>query len=310
MAVAVALFATACSRDSEVVGSADGEDVTRGDVFDAVDDDGDGVVARDEFETAVLLADPDTVVASWPAGEITIGQVLLSLEEEPPSTLSPGETPDQNLVVSRLTSILRLRLSGLALTDLGFPVDLERSDADINAEVAELVNGPFEAFAREQVIGERPEIVKLATPHCLTLLAVTTEAEAVAAAERVRGGETAFDVALEVNFEGTTEPGGSLGCNNIVEWQQVIGDLAADLEPLGAGEMSTPANISSQGSPTGEFWVVMHVDDIVEDEADPALLGPFAGGPLTTQMQTYEIVISAQLGTWSAESLSILLPAS
>ena len=98
VAIAITLVSAACSQGSEVVGSANGEDVTRDDVFDVTDTDDDGVVSRADFEQAVALSDRGRVVATFVAGDITLGDVLDSLAENPPSSVQPGTQPDLLLV--------------------------------------------------------------------------------------------------------------------------------------------------------------------------------------------------------------------
>lgn len=308
VAAVLALLLAACSQSSEVVGTAGGEEITRDDVFDIVDTDDDGVVTREDFESGIVTADRDAVVATYPGGVLTMGEVLESIELSPPSTLQPGEIPGPSVVVGRLTLMLQLRLSAVALTDLGFPVSLEGTDEEIAATINEVVLGPFEQYAMELVIAERPEVIKIASPHCLSLVAVPTEAGAVAAIERIEAGESVFDVALELNFENTTEPGGGLGCNDVLTWQSTIGETADPLGELEQGEMSEPLLVPTEVSPTGELWVVLHVDEILEELSDPASLGPFAGAPITEQMQTYPIEVDPALGTWSSDRLAISLP--
>ena len=110
------------------------------------------------------------------------------------------ENPTHEEFVSRLTSMLQLRLAAVALDELGFPVDIEASDEDINSQVQEYLEGPFEEFAQQRSVDEDPSIERLATPHCVSALALTNEADAVAASERVRSGEPFGDVAAEVNL--------------------------------------------------------------------------------------------------------------
>ena len=314
--LALVVLGAACSSDGEVVAETPEGELTRGEVFDQIDPDDDGVALRDDFDQVVnasgviaLIEDRSATVASFPGGELTTADVLDSLVESPPSNYTDfSVAPDRAVFVARLTAMLRLRLSAVALTDLGFPVTLDASDSDINDMVAGLIEGEFEVWAQEQLIAERPEIVKVATPHCLSLIAVATEEEALAARDRVLGGEAIFDVAAEVNFENTTEVGGGLGCDNVLSWQQSLQELAADLENLGIGEMSEPAALPVEASPTGELWLVLHVDEVVDDLADVSILGPFAGTRLTPQMQTYTVDVAEELGIWLAESLSISLP--
>ncbi|MDG2113470.1 MAG: hypothetical protein P8N02_12750 [Actinomycetota bacterium] len=309
MVAVFVLLLSSCSSGGGAVGTtADGEDITRDDIFDEIDGDDDGVVTREEFDSGLLAADRSAIIAVFPGGSLTMDEVLSSIEESPPSTLSPGEEPDLSVIVGRLTLMLRLRISAIALTDLGFEVSLDGTDEEIAARVNETVSGPFEQHAMEQVIAERPEVIKIAAPHCLSLIAVPTEAEALDAIARIEGGESTFDVAVEVNFENTTEEGGGLGCNDVLTWQQNIGPTAESLGELEEGEMSEPQPVPVAASETGELWVFIHVDEVLLELSDPSTLGPFAGAPITDQMQTYLVEIDPVLGTWNSEGLAISLP--
>lgn len=322
LVLALGACSSSSSGDDEVVGARlDGSEITRGEVMDTADADGDGVVSTQEFDEAleemnatdfdlfIDSADPAEVAASFPGGEVTVGEVVANLEESPPAAFTPGEAPEQGAFVGRLTSMLRLRLTAVALTNLGFPVSLDGTDREISDVVAALIEGDFEAWATEQIISERPEVPKLASPHCLSLVVVPTEQEALDAIARIEGGERVYDVAEELNLENTTEVGGGLGCNDVLAWTQVLGEAADPLEDLEIGEVGPPSPVPAESSPTGELWIVVHVDDILLEFSDPSLLGPFASGYLTDEMMTYSLEIHPEVGDWLAESLSISLPA-
>ncbi len=338
---ALAAGSAACASDADE--SADGSDRPSDEVIDAVDTDGDGVVARedvDDFlaeteneaerieaereaarieaereaeraarEAAVqaFLADDTAIAASFPGGELTVSTVLASIVEAPPSLMDDPTKPTRDQFVSRLTSMLQLRLVAVALTELGFPVDVAASDADINAMAQARIEGPFEAFAQERSLSEDLSIERLATPHCVSALVLESEADALAATDRVRGGESLADVALEVNPQGLTEPNGLIGCNLPLEMFGT-GQLPLTLIGLTVGELSEPVALPSGVSPTGELWVVLRLDDLLTDQTDLASIGPFAPRVLSGLMTTYEIDVAPALGTWTQSSLSVALP--
>ena len=319
LAVAVlAVGAAACAADDGDDGS--GSEISaatepdRDEVIVAADTDEDGVVTRDAFEESAeeaavrtLLDDGTAIAATFPGGQLTIEQVLASIAESPPGLMDDPNEPTRDQFVSRLTSMLQLRLVAVALTDLGFPVDVSASDADINTMAQAHIQGPFEAVAQERSISEDPSIERLATPHCVSALVLESEEDALAAADRVRGGEPLAEVAAEVNPQGLTEPNGAIGCNLPLDMFGT-GELPLILVDLPVGEFSEPVLLPSGISPTGELWIVLHLDDLLTDQTDVASIGPFAPRVLSNFMITYEVDVAPALGTWTQSSLSVALP--
>lgn len=289
---------------------------TREEIFDEIDEDDDGVVTREAFEQAAaeaalreFLDDYGVIAASFPGGELTVGAVRASIVESPPSLTADPSNPSRDEFISRLTSMLQLRLASAALTELGFEVDVSVSDAEINTQVQAHLEGPFEAFAQQRAVAQDPTIERLATPHCVSALALTTQADAVAAAERVRSGEDFVEVAVEVNPDDLTEPGGVIGCGQPIEMFGG-GELPLVLMDLAVGELAEPVLLPSGLSPTGELWIVLHLDDLLSDQTDLESVGPFAGRVLSDLMVTYDVMVDPRLGDWSMSSLSVALPQS
>jgi len=311
--LAVAVLFTACTTDGDVVGVVGGEEVTEAEIVESLDEDGDGVVRRLEVQQAVadlaisdLLTRQDVVAATFPGGDVTIGMVLTSLEEQPPSNLATGAEPDRAMITARLTSMVNLRLAAVGLTDLGFPASIDGSDIEINNVVAEILSDPaFEVFATEETVRRRPEVERVATPHCLSVLTVGSESEAIAARDRVEAGEDIFQVALEVNISEAAPPGGSIGCNSLLDWSQAPGLDALALQELEVGGLTSPSSMPFEGVPNGELWLVFRLDDLQTEALDLASLGPFASSVIREQMASYEVEVDPAFGVWNSAELSI-----
>ena len=192
----ILLAVSGCGDSSESL-SGSGRDQ----IFDRIDQDGDGVALRSDYEMALSLADRTKIVASYPGGNLTIEAVLMSLTDSPPSRLVDPENPTNEMVLARLTSMLRLRLAAVVIDDAGFDIDFDVDDESLNAQVQTHISGGFEAWAQNQALESDPRLAKFATPHCITLIATETETEAKVARDRVEAGESAQVVASEVNAQ-------------------------------------------------------------------------------------------------------------
>ncbi len=263
--------------------------------------------AEQEALARAVFTDDSAVAASFPSGQVVVAQVRASLAASPTSLMDNPEDPTHEEFVSRLTSMLQLRLAAVALDELGFPVDVDASDEDINAQVQAHLEGPFEEFAQRRSIAEDPSIERLATPHCVSALVLTTEADAIAAAERVRAGESVGGVAAEVNLPNLTQSDGVIGCGLPFDLG-FSNEMVLALLEINLGELTGPILLPSAASPTGELWVVMHLDDLQHDQADLSAIGPFAGRVLTEVMAGYEVDVAPALGTWDPNSLRVSMP--
>ena len=314
--------------------------------FDAVDADDDGVVTRDALDAAdrdaelaaeqealaeeeaaleaeraeraaqraeqealarAVFEDDSAVAADFPGGQVSVAQVRASLASSPTSLMDDPQDPTHEEFVSRLTSMLQLRLAAVALDELGFPVDIDASDEDINAQVQAHLEGPFEEFAQQRSIAEDPSIERLATPHCVSALVLTTEADAIAAAERVREGESVGDTAADVNLPNLTQSDGAIGCGLPFDLG-FSNEMVLALLEINPGELTEPILLPSAASPTGELWVVMHLDDLQHDQTDLSAIGPFAGRVLTEIMAGYEVTVAPELGAWEPSNLRVSMP--
>ena len=217
------------------------------------------------------------------------------------------ENPTHEEFVSRLTSMIQLRLAAAALDGFGFDVDVKASDDEINAQVQAHLEGPFEEFAQQRSLEQDPTIERLATPHCVSALAVPSEVAATTAAGRVEAGESFSEVAAGVNLQGLTEADGNVGCGQPFDLFGG-GDLVQALLDLRPGEMSEPLMLPSAAAESGELWVVLRLDSLDAGAADLSSIGPFAGHVLTEVMAGYEVMVAPALGEWSSDSLRVSMP--
>ncbi|HJL99703.1 MAG: hypothetical protein QF696_01940 [Acidimicrobiales bacterium] len=279
---------------------------SRDEIFDRIDQDGDGVALRSDYEMALSLTDRTRVIASYPRGELTIGSVLVSLAESRPSRLLDPDNPPNEIFVARLTSMLRLRLAAIAINDAGFDIDFEVDDENLNSQVQEHISGEFEQWAQQYALAEDPRLEKFATPHCITLIATETETETEVAKKRLEAGESASVVASEVNAQGATRwPNGDVGCADLLTWANTFGESAAPLGEMEAGDISEIVSMSSDFSATGRLWLVFYVRELRNEEANPATLGPFSQRVLADLVVGYDVAVDPQVGNWDSDGLSV-----
>jgi len=279
---------------------------SRDEIFDRIDQDGDGVALRSDYEMALSLKDRTRVVASYPGGQLTIASVLVSLAESPPSRLVDPDNPSNEIFLARLTSMLRLRLAAVAINDAGFDIDFEVDDENLNSQVQERISGEFEQWAQEHALAADPRLEKFATPHCITLIATETETETEVAKKRLEAGESAPAVASEVNAQAATRwPNGDVGCADLLTWANTFGESAAPLGEMEAGDISEIVSMPSDFSATGRLWLVFYVRELRSEEANPAALGPFAQRVLADLVVRYDVAVDPGVGNWDSDGLSI-----
>ena len=279
---------------------------SRDEIFDRIDQDGDGVALRSDYEMALSLTDRTKVIASYPGGEVSVGSVLVSLAESPPSRLPDPANPTNEIFLARLTSMLRLRLAAVAINDAGFGIDFEVDDENLNSQVQEHISGGFEEWAQAHALAADPRLEKFATPHCITLIATETEAETTIAKKRLEAGESASVVASEVNARGATRwPNGEVGCADLLTWANTFGESAAPLGEMEAGDISEIVSMPSDFSATGRLWLIFYVRELRNEEANPAALGPFAQQVLADLVVGYDVAVDPRLGSWDSDGLSV-----
>ena len=296
------LAVSGCGDSSESL-SGSGRDQ----IFDRIDQDGDGVALRSDYEMALSLADRTKIVASYPGGNLTIEAVLVSLTDSPPSRLVDPENPTNEMFLARLTSMLRLRLAAAVIDDAGFDIDFDVDDESLNAQVQAHISGGFEAWAQSQALASDPRLAKFATPHCITLIATETETEARVARDRIEAGESAQVVASEVNAQAATRwPNGDLGCADLLTWANTFGESAAPLGEMKTGDISEVVSMPSDFSSTGRLWMIFNVRELKVEDANPKLLGPFAQGVLADLVVEYDVTVEPRVGVWDSTGLSVV----
>lgn len=297
----LALSVAACS---DRLNSEDG--LSRDEIFDRIDQDNDGVALRSDYLMTATLMDPTKVVASHPHGDVTVKAVLDSLKASPPGGLTDPANPSTRLFVARLTSMLRLRLAAVAIQEAGFAIEFEVDDERLNSQVQAHLSGDFEDWARREAFQADPRLEKFSTPHCLTMIAVATEAQANIARERLIAGEPASVVASQLNAPGITKSvDGDLGCANLLTWANTFGENATPLGEMSVGEVSEAVSMPSEYSPTGRLWLVFFLRELLEDEKDPTALGPFAQQVLADLITEYSVTVDPGIGTWDSTALSV-----
>ena len=302
LAVLLVALVAGCSSSAEQV-----EVLDRDEIFDRIDQDGDGIALRADYETLLTLSDRTKVIAFYPGGNVSIETVLESLKDSPPSNLVDPENPSVEVFRARLTSMLRLRLAAVAIAEAGFNIDFAVDDELLNSQVQTHLSGGFEDWAQEEAVKADPRLEKFATPHCVTVIATGTETEARAAKLRLESGDSAAVVASEGNLAGTTpSPNGDVGCADLLTWANAFGDTAAPLADMNAGDISDVVSMASDYSPTGRLWMIFYVRELRHEEKNLALLGPFAQGILADLVVNYEVVIDDGIGAWDAAGLSVM----
>ena len=302
LAVLLVALVAGCSSSAEQV-----EVLDRDEIFDRIDQDGDGIALRADYETLLTLSDRTKVIAFSPGGNVSIETVLESLKDSPPSNLVDPENPSVEVFRARLTSMLRLRLAAVAIDEAGFNIDFAVDDELLNSQVQTHLSGGFEDWAQEEAVKADPRLEKFATPHCVTVIATGTETEARAAKLRLESGDSAAVVASEVNLAGTTpSPNGDVGCADLLTWANAFGDTAAPLADMNAGDISDVVSMASDYSPTGRLWMIFYVRELRHEEKNLALLGPFAQGILADLVVNYDVVIDDGIGAWDAAGLSVM----
>jgi parvulin-like peptidyl-prolyl isomerase len=137
------------------------------------------------------------------------------------------------------------------------------------------------------------------TEACVSHILVETEEEAIAAKERIDGGESFADVAIELGTDGTAPNGGELGCSPL---SQYVPEFAT-----GAFEVPLDQTSSPVRSQFGYHLILVTertTTPIEEIEADlRAGMEAERGGSLVQDwlleiVTAAEVTIDEQYGTW------------
>lgn len=197
--------------------------------------------------------DPNEVVATVGDTEITMGQLVLA------RTQLPGQYdqfPDEVLFEGILDQLIQQQLLADSLTEI---TDRARA-ATANAQREILAGVAIDALTQvavtedavqalyQEMFGGAEPTPEFNASHLL----VETEEEAVAAKERVDGGEDFADVARDVSTGPTGPQGGNLGWfgagRMVAEFEQAVQELEA-------GEVSGPVQ-------TQFGWHIIKLNDI------------------------------------------------
>ena len=188
--------------------------------------------------TGVVAQDADTVVATVGDTDITLGEMIITRAQLPQQY---DQFPDDVLFDGILDQLIQQQL--LADTIEGtlprveYALRNERRSLLAGERVNNLANGAvteeaLQAAYAEMVDGAAPE-----TEWNASHLLVETEEEAVAAKERVDGGEEFAEVAREVSTGPSGPSGGALGWFGPGMMVPAFEEAVTDMEP---GDVSGP----------------------------------------------------------------------
>lgn len=137
------------------------------------------------------------------------------------------------------------------------------------------------------------------TEACVSHILVETEEEAVAAKERIDGGEPFADVAMELGTDGTAPNGGELGCSRL---SQYVPEFALGAYEVPLNETSDPVR-----SQFGYHLILVTErtttpkEDVIDDlraaiEAERA--GSLVQDWLLDVVTSADVTVDEQYGTW------------
>jgi parvulin-like peptidyl-prolyl isomerase len=281
-AVAVVLFASACGSDSPVatVGTSPLE-TSDLDVDDSsIATVGISTLKRSDLGVAVadraVLAD---VITNWARNELFFAEMA-----------ERGYTPDESFFAAS-----RAELEDLRLTDLTLP------DPDtIEGEIA-IRGNALAAILADFLVAEGFEMAahgELCSSHIL----LETEAEALAAIERLDAGEDFAALAMELSTGPSGPAGGDLGCVDSRSFVAEFVDGARDIEAPGI----TAPTESQFG------WHVIEVSSFdLQPTTDPAesidlVLASTEFQDLQAAAITREVTVDPEFGEWDTETVRVI----
>lgn len=147
------------------------------------------------------------------------------------------------------------------------------------------------------------------TEACVSHILVETEDEAVAAKERIDGGESFEEVAMDVGTDGTAPEGGELGCSSLAQY----------VPEFAVGAYEVPLNETSQPVRSQFGYHLIRVSERTtspfEDvEADlRAALEAQRGGTLVQDwlleaVTAADVTVAEEYGTWVTEPFPNVQP--
>lgn len=296
---ALAVMLAACGGTGAVVATVDGAEITMADV-EALYSEETGAVPTEEFARNLLNAIVELLVIEHAESEfdITFGPEEIEARraelEEQVVAQSGGLSYEEALEAEGLTDERIRRIAHQRLLQ--------------DAIEAELVAGEGSITEAELQARYDAALFDL-TEACVSHILVPTEEEAVAAKERIDGGEPFAEVAAEVGTDGTAANGGELGCSPL---SQYVAEFAA-----GAFEAPLDQTTDPVRSQFG-FHLILVTErtttpfEEVESDIRTALEAE-RGGTLVQEwllevVTDAEVMIDEQYGTWVTDPFPSVQP--
>ncbi len=281
------------------------------------------------------------VVATVNGAEVSVSDV------EELYRASAGVVPADQFADNLLNTIVELIVIQVAGSDFGISFtdeEIEGRRAELETQITSQTGLSYEEFldtngftdrriyriAHQQLVAEAVESALLAragtiseedlqtryeastfdlTEACVSHILVATEEEALAAKERIDGGETFAEVAMDVGTDGTAPDGGELGCGRL---SQYVPEFA-----LGAVEARLNETTRPVRSQFGYHLILVTERSTIpfeEAEADlRASLEAERRGALVQDwlldvVSDAEVTIDERYGTWVSEPFPDVLP--
>ncbi|SHH14590.1 peptidyl-prolyl cis-trans isomerase C [Cognatiyoonia sediminum] len=237
--------------------------------------------------TTAVAQDADTVVATVGDVEITLGEMIIARSQLPQQY---QQFPPEILFNGLLDQLIQQQLLSNDLEDAPKRLELSILNERRNLMAAEVINEISEQVLTEEALlaayearyADAEPVLEWNASHLL----VDTEEEAIAAKQRVEGGEVFADVAREVSTGPSGPSGGELGWFGTGRMVPAFESAAAALE---VGEVSDPVQ-------TQFGWHVIILNDTREL---PPVTFEQAQGELANEIR--EAAIQARLAELEAQ---------
>lgn len=292
VAVALLIVGAACSSDADVAATVNGEEITVEDINGLVY--GDNGLDDAEFTQLLGISVQWNVVAD--AAEEEFGIV--------PSDDEIAEQADLVFAEQGAGKTFEEFLEEQNVSEAG----LDQYAAQVvinNAVVSEIESGlePPSVTEAEQLLAENPEaFTEVCTAHIL--VATAEEAEDVVA--RLDAGDDFAELAQELSIDPASGPtGGDLGC----------GSPAGYVDEFKAATLTAPIGQVTDPVETQYGFHLIRVDSrgeaSIEEVAEAAAqngLSEAIDAWYTETMESAEVEIAEEWGTWSTDSIARIVP--
>jgi hypothetical protein len=131
-----------------------------------------------------------------------------------------------------------------------------------------------------------------AVPVCISIIGVSSEAEADAAADRIDGGETFEAIAAEVSVRPSASAGGDEGC---VPPTVMPPDVLSVVTGIRDGEISLPIE-------TAEGFILIRRDGVDPTGAGQDIVFAEFNSWFSQEVGQMDVVVLDHIGTWSPEA--------